>query len=313
MQNKTRWESLKTDGEQVVDKLRKADAAMVEDCTIKVERGVRHPATRPKATRPRDPPEKAGKGERHENRHRTAGHTVRRAARWWLAGLGVTVATYSACVAAAFLRYSHTAPAGPDEADDLLDQFMPACDVVERHHLRVEAPAAVTFAAAGEMDLFRPWPIRAIFRAREWAMGASAGTAPATQTLLQLTKSIGWGVLAERPGETIVMGAVTQPWLANVVFRSLPPAEFAAFNEPGYVKIAWTLRADPDGPWRSLFRTETRVVATDAGARAKFRWYWAWASPGIIVIRRLMLRPLRSEAERRERDLRCMAANGRTC
>ena len=33
---------------------------------------------------------------------------------------------------------------------------------------------------------------------------------------------------------------------ANVVFRSLLPDEFAAFHEPGYVKIAWTLRARQD-------------------------------------------------------------------
>jgi hypothetical protein len=225
----------------------------------------------------------------------------------------VTAATYGACVAAAFLRYGHATPGRADEADELLDQFMPAYDVVERHHIRIAAAASVTFAAASEIDLSRSWPIRPIFRAREWVMGASAEPARATQSLLQLTKSIGWGVLAECPGEHIVMGAVTQPWLANVVFRPLPPAEFAAFNEPGFVKIAWTLRAEPDGPSRSVFRTETRVVATDAGARAKFRRYWALASPGIILIRQLMLRPLKSDAERRERTLRSIAVNRRTC
>ena len=29
------------------------------------------------------------------------------------------------------------------------------------------------------------------------------------------------------------------------MFRSVPADEFAAFDEPDYVKIAWTLRADP--------------------------------------------------------------------
>ena len=58
-------------------------------------------------------------------------------------------------------------------------------------------------------------------------------------------RAMGWGVLAEIPGREIVMGAVTQPWEADVVFRPLPSAEFAAFAEPGFVKIVWTLRADP--------------------------------------------------------------------
>ena len=78
-------------------------------------------------------------------------------------------------------------------------------------------------------------------------------------------------MLAEIPGREIVMGAVTQPWMANVVFRALPPDEFASFHEPDYVKIVWTLRADPRGPSESTFRTETRAVATDPGPRARFR------------------------------------------
>jgi hypothetical protein len=117
-----------------------------------------------------------------------------------------------------------------------------------------------------------------------------------------LTRSIGWGVLAEVPGREIVMGAVTQPWKANVVFRPLLPDDFVAFDEPGFVKIAWTLRADPTDTGASVFRTETRVVATDAAARSRFRWYWARFSPGITLIRWLLLQPLRREAERRTRE-----------
>jgi hypothetical protein len=50
-----------------------------------------------------------------------------------------------------------------------------------------------------------------------------------------------------------------------------------------------------------MFRTETRALATDAEARRRFRRYWAAFSPGIILIRRAMLRPVRHEAERRAR------------
>ena len=82
-------------------------------------------------------------------------------------------------------------------------------------------------------------------------------------------------VLAEDPGREIVLGGVTQSWRADVVFRGLEPSAFAAFSEPGYVKVAWTLRADPIGELDSVFRTETRVTTTDPVARTKFRWYWA--------------------------------------
>jgi hypothetical protein len=111
-------------------------------------------------------------------------------------------------------------------------------------------------------------------------------------------KSLGWGLLAELPGHEIVMGAVTKPWEPNPVFRSLPPDEFAAFHEPDYVKIIWTLRADPAGNNQSVFRTETRAVATDPKARTKFRRYWSLLSPGIIAIRRVMLPAVKADAEK---------------
>jgi hypothetical protein len=109
----------------------------------------------------------------------------------------------------------------------------------------------------------------------------------------------GWGVLAKQPGRWIVFGGVTQPWIANPVFRALPPADFAGFHEPDYVKIAWTLRADSRDATSSIARTETRVIATDADARRKFRRYWAFVLPGIKLIRRMALGLVRAEAERR--------------
>jgi len=92
---------------------------------------------------------------------------------------------------------------------------------------------------------------------------------------------------------------VTRPWEPNPVFRDLLPRDFTAFVEPGYVKIAWTLRADPLPDGTSIFRTETRALATDVEARAKFRNYWAMVSPGVALIRRAMLEPIKREAERR--------------
>jgi hypothetical protein len=60
-----------------------------------------------------------------------------------------------------------------------------------------------------------------------------------------------------------------------------------------------TLRADPAGADQSVVRHETRAVATDAIARRKFRTYWSFLSPGIILIRRVALRLVKGEAERR--------------
>lgn len=224
---------------------------------------------------------------------------IRATARWSSVGAALVATAYAAYVGAAWLRYGHVADAAGDEQDKRLDEFMPRYDVVERHHIQVGAPAEITLAAASELDLMDSPIARAIFKGRELILGSEPDTVARPRGILAFTKSIGWGVLDEVRDRQIVMGAVTQPWEANVVFRPLPAAEFAAFDDPGFVKIAWTLRADPVSATESVFRTETRAVATDATARRKFRRYWALLSPGIIVIRWATLEPVKAEAERR--------------
>jgi len=216
--------------------------------------------------------------------------------------VGVGAAAYGAYAAVAWYRYGHAPEAEGPERDELLDRFMPAYDVVERHHIHVGAPAAVTLAGAREQDLLRIPLVRAIFKTREIVLRASPDDRPQPPGLLAATQALGWGILADVLDREVVVGAGTRPWERNVTFRALPADEFAPFWKPGFVKIAWTLRADPVDDESSIFRTETRAIATDASARAQFRRYWAFASPGIALIRWLSLRPLKHEAERRARD-----------
>lgn len=180
----------------------------------------------------------------------------------------------------------------------LLDRFMPVYEVREVHQTRVSAPADVTYAAVEALDFQRSPLVKAIFRGREILMGSKADARP-SQPFLQEVRSLGWRVLAEQPNRYVVMGAVTQPWKPDVIFRGLSPEEFAAFNEPGYAKIVWTIAVEPDGPGASVLRTETRVSTTDTDACTRFRRYWSFLSPGILVIRREMLRITRRDAEQR--------------
>jgi hypothetical protein len=214
--------------------------------------------------------------------------------RWAAAGAGLSAAAYAAYVGVTWSRYGRPSRPRPDERDELLDRFMPAYDIVERHHVRVDRPAAAALTVATEMNLSDVPAVRAVFKGRELLLGATADTRTRPRGLLAEVQSLGWVVLAETPGREIVVGAATKPWEANVTFRSLPAETFAAFDEPGYVKIAWTLRADPIGADASIFRTETRALATDDYARAKFRRYWSLLSPGILLIRRMMLGRLRA-------------------
>jgi hypothetical protein len=222
---------------------------------------------------------------------------IRSAGRAAVYGAGVAAAAYAAYAGTTWLRYGRGEPAAGDDADPLLDRFMPAFEVGDRHKVMVGAPADDTFAAMCDVDLQESAIVRAIFRAREAVLGAQTDGQAHPRGLLALTRSLGWGVLAEIPGRQVVMGCATQPWKPDVTFRALPPETFATFDEPGYVKIIWTLRADPVSADESIARTETRVTTTDSTARARFRPYWSVFSPGIVLIRRVMLKLVKSEAE----------------
>jgi hypothetical protein len=217
-------------------------------------------------------------------------------------GAGLAAGAYAVYVARTWSSYGNPPPPSPQDRDPILDGFMPVYDVVERHHVDVNAPAAVTLETAKEMALSRLPIVRAIFKGREMILGSTRDRRSEPRGIIEETKALGWVVLDEVPGREIVMGAVTKPWEADVVFRSVSPEAFAAFSEPGYVKIVWTLRADPVSDMSSTFRTETRAVATDLEAERRFRWYWSFLSPGIIGIRWLSLAPIRCDAEGRARD-----------
>jgi hypothetical protein len=219
-------------------------------------------------------------------------------------GLGVAAilagATYSGLVIYNRWKYGR-APASAAPQDSLLDRFIPRPEVTERHRIEIDAPADLVLATAKDMHLLESPIVRAIFKMRELALGGKADDRQHPQELVAQVQSIGWVVLSEKAGREIVFGAVTQPWLAAPVFRSIPPDQFAAFAEPGFVKIAWTLRADPIDDQRSVFQTETRVTTTDAAARDHFRNYWSFVAPGVELIRMAMLRPLKKAAEYRGR------------
>jgi hypothetical protein len=184
----------------------------------------------------------------------------------------------------------------------LLDRFIPRPDRRERHEIRVRAPAGLVLDTARGFDMLSIPLVRMIFDLRGRVMGAQAPPPREPRGFVEETLGLGWGILDEQPGRHIVAGAVCQPWLADVKFRSVPPERFAEFAEPDQVKIAWTLEVEALDGGSTRLATETRAVATDAGARAKFLRYWSVAGIGIILIRVLLLPGVRRKAERRWRE-----------
>jgi hypothetical protein len=171
--------------------------------------------------------------------------------------------------------------------------------VAERHETLVHAPAPLVFDVAEHFDMQAIPVVRAIFWLRSVLLGSgSRDSWRKDRGLVAETAALGWGALLREPGRLYVAGAVAQPWLADVRFTPVPADEFAAFAAPDMVKIVWTIEAESVGPALARFRSETRVIATDEGARLKFRRYWRIFGIGIVPIRWMLLPAVRREAER---------------
>ena len=86
----------------------------------------------------------------------------------------------------------------------------------------------------------------------------------------------GWVLLAERPGEEIVLGLVGKFWRPVIEFADVARADFAAFAEPGYAKTIYDLRVRPLDDGRTLLSGLMRTATTDERARRWFRRYWTF-------------------------------------
>jgi hypothetical protein len=186
----------------------------------------------------------------------------------------------------------------------LIDKYMPSFDVREYHEISVRADTERAWAALRALDLNRSGIVRLIFGVRalpSWLRGERP-EAPPRSSLLEETLALGWRILAEEPEREIVVGAVTQPWVASVRFHGLPGPEFIAFSEPGFTKIVWNLAVRSAGPGRSVLSTETRVEPTDPASRRRFRRYWLVVGLGVRLVRVLGLRIVKRHLERSSRS-----------
>ena len=103
-------------------------------------------------------------------------------------------------------------------------------------------------------------------------------------------------VVAERPGEEIVLGIMGRFWTPTGHVVAAEPARFRSAPPPGLAQGFWNLRVEPTAGG-TLLSTETRVRCGDPDTRRRFLRYWRVIRPGSGLIRRSLLRRIKSSAE----------------
>ncbi|EME55054.1 hypothetical protein [Amycolatopsis decaplanina] len=197
---------------------------------------------------------------------------------------------------------SGTHPPSTATAELLADRFAPEPAFSVLRHRVVDADTATTYAAVRGFDFMEVGG--PLVRAAGWVRGLPErfrrGHGPSVPTRLtfdDMTTDSDWVVLGERPGFELVAGVAGRFWQPVIEWRRVEPGEFAEFREPGYGKIVLSLSVRGYGEQRSLLSYDIRVTLTDSASLARFRLYWAVASPFIKAIHTATLRTIARDAE----------------
>ena len=177
----------------------------------------------------------------------------------------------------------------------LLDEVMPQFDVRSRHTLEVEASAEVVAWVAElyrvDRDASLATRLLILLRGLKLPHG----------TFREALTASGFALLAERPGEEVVLGTAGRFWALREQANLTTPADLAsfqaAFDQPASAAGAVSVRIEPLPERRTLLSTETRVRCTDPAGRKSFGRYWALIRVFSGWIRRDLLRGIGSRAE----------------
>ncbi|SRR6266508_899697 len=154
-----------------------------------------------------------------------------------------------------------------------IDAVLPEFDAGQRHERRLSVPPDRALAAVLGTPVAGDPLVWALLRLR--GIRASG-------TFEEGLPFVGFEVLERTPTE-IVFGMSGTPWRARG-----GSARFAE-AQPGSVRMAMDLRAEPLPGGCSLLVTETRVAAVDEHARRAFLRYWRLVGPFSRLIRRRWL------------------------
>jgi len=183
----------------------------------------------------------------------------------------------------------------------LIDSFAPRPDAVETHRIVINAPRETVYRALLMADLGQSFVIKLLltlrsipgFIARPCAMPQNR------KITLHTLMDSGFGLLAENPGEEIVLGVTGRFWR--------PAGNLSPFNRPdfdravpvGFARGVWNFSLSEQTAGQTILTTETRVTCGDPASRRKFLAYWLVVRPFSGLIRLIMLKRVRKTAEGR--------------
>lgn len=178
-----------------------------------------------------------------------------------------------------------------------LDRLIPTPRLLEIADIEIAAPVSKVWNAIRHTDLARSLVIQALFLVRSLPSRLAGRVVDAAgiriDDMVSTPEHPGFQVLSEDPPHEVAVGAIGKVWHAEIPFVHVADErEFASFDLPDFVKVAWALRLDALPNELTRLSVELRVAASDEDTWVKFRRYFFVIGPASRFIRHSALKAL---------------------
>jgi hypothetical protein len=183
--------------------------------------------------------------------------------------------------------------AAPDRQK--IDEFLPTPDFSACYAIRINASPSVIYQCVLRSDFNKQWVVRLLMTIRT---GKRPTRSRVPVHLPQRLQGTGFIILSEVPDEEIVIGVAGRFWRPDGGrCLDLTASDFGGFARAGYAKVAWNFRLRTESPKCTVLSTETRIKCIGWAALWKFRLYWSLAGSFSGLIRKAILKQVKTEAE----------------
>ncbi|HEY1114005.1 MAG TPA: SRPBCC family protein [Chitinophagaceae bacterium] len=176
-----------------------------------------------------------------------------------------------------------------------IQHYLPHPRHTETMRIFVTAKPDVAWQTARHYDMSTvPW-VRFLFSLRTATERLKGAPSEAISHLGvdSIDATEGFAILDETPGREVVVGSVGQFWHLNIVYHKVHSTRFAAFDEPGWGKLAWAITVEPYGEG-STIAFELRTTATDEVSWKRLQRYYTVIGKFSYLIRHSLMAHLQT-------------------
>ena len=166
---------------------------------------------------------------------------------------------------------------------------------VQPNQIRINAPPSLVYQCLLRSDFNKPWVVRLLMSIRS---GKRPPRNRVPSDLPQRLQGTGFVILDDVPGDELVIGVAGKFWRPDGGrCLDLTAADFGRFARAGYAKVAWNFKLRTESSTYTVLSTETRIKCFGRAALWKFRLYWSLVGPFSGLIRKAILKQVKTEAE----------------